>query len=69
MVKLAECVTPKNPKEADVVFQSLWTKAVGTPDYVKADWIKLQNYIHGLEDKAAHVTGPSNRSVEGSRPS
>lgn len=34
-------------------FHRLWTKAVGQPNYVKAEWIWMERYIIKIEDEAA----------------
>lgn len=31
------------------LFHKLWTKAVGTPGYVKGEWIELHRLIEDLE--------------------
>lgn len=44
---------PLDPK-LNAVFHVLWTKAVGTPDYVKAEWQTLEGLILELERRARH---------------
>jgi hypothetical protein len=34
---------------SDAPLHALWTKAVGTPDYDKSQWIKLERIIHELK--------------------
>lgn len=36
------------------LFHRLWTAAVGTPGYVKADWQELERLLVELERKARH---------------
>ncbi len=35
-------------KQADAMLHVLWTKAVGTDDYVKDEWKELERLIHAL---------------------
>ncbi len=36
-------------KATHYLLQTLWSKAVGTPDYYKKEWIELQNRISTLQ--------------------
>ena len=40
--------TPTNAREADRLMHVLWTKAVGTPGYDKAEWKALEAAIWAL---------------------
>jgi hypothetical protein len=44
--KLKSAKREKIDPEIHAVFQTLWTKAVGTKDYVKAERGKLERYIY-----------------------
>ena len=36
----------KVPDQWHNLLHRLWSKAVGTPDYVKDDWIELEQILH-----------------------
>lgn len=38
----------KTMKDADAMFHKLWTKAVGTQDYNKKEWMELERLIYLL---------------------
>lgn len=41
-------------EHAHTALHRLWTKAVGTPDYVKAEWQELEVALYNLSREAAH---------------
>ena len=49
----------KNPiyERVHLNLHKLWTKAVGQPDYVKAEWSELENSIQALAQEAERRRG------------
>jgi hypothetical protein len=43
-------------KELHRILHVLWTKAVGKPDYVKSEWMLLEQEILELEKKVENET-------------
>lgn len=39
-----------------ILLHRLWTKAVGTPDYVKTDWISLEALLLKLQEEIENAT-------------
>jgi hypothetical protein len=37
-------------KETNLLFHRLWTKAVGTSDYVKREWRELEDRLNGFHN-------------------
>jgi len=44
--KEAPVVDAQAPESRDAIFHRLWTKAVGTHDYDKAEWKRLEKLVH-----------------------
>lgn len=43
----------KLPEEWHNVLHRLWSKAVGTPDYVKSEWMELERILVRAAEKMA----------------
>lgn len=50
-------VTEHDAREISELFHKLWTKAVGTENYDKSQWIQLENLLHEFFKNAGIPAG------------
>ena len=50
-------VTKHDARGISELFHKLWTKAVGTEDYDKSQWIQLENLLHEFFKNAGIPAG------------
>lgn len=53
-----EIVDLKVPDHWHTLLHRLWSRAVGAPDYVKADWIELENILFQAAAKTLQKEPP-----------
>jgi hypothetical protein len=56
-------VNVKVPDQWHTLLHRLWSKAVGAPDYVKAEWIELENILFQAAAKLVHKETEKKRSA------
>lgn len=46
--------------QTKTLLHTLWTRAVGNPDYVKEDWMRLERHLERLDRRHADRRKPTN---------